>query len=277
EKYCGPGDVLYAIPKRIAKNHKGDFGRLLVVGGSRNYVGTPTLVGWGASAVGCDIVNLCVPQYVADHMHTDPNLLVTPLKSSESLKESDVEDILNQRFDALALGNGLGRGKESKAALKKLLTQVDKPAILDADALTLVEVDWVGENMVVTPHSKEFKALFGVEVEGDISTLVEQQAKKYGCVVVLKGAEDIVSDGQITRFNKTGNAYMTKGGTGDVLAGAVGGLLAQNKDPYLSSCAGVFLTGYAGDLARDFYMESLTPQDVVESIPSAIKYCRDFL
>jgi hydroxyethylthiazole kinase-like uncharacterized protein yjeF len=263
EKYCGPGDVAVALPERRENSHKGDYGRLLVLGGSREYIGTPTLVAQAALKAGVDLVTVCVPQYVADKMQFDPNLIVYPLKSRDYVTVDDVKDVLGLKYDAMVFGNGLGR--ESREAVKYLMENIDRPVVVDADALSLADKSWINENMVLTPHGVEYERLFGGS--GD----VQGEARETSAVIVVKGKVDTITDGVETRLNKTGNPNMTVGGTGDVLAGVTGALLAQTGDRMAAACAGAYLTGLAGDLASEEWGVSMTATDVINAIPRAIK------
>jgi hydroxyethylthiazole kinase-like uncharacterized protein yjeF len=274
--YCGPGDVYLAIPERGSSSHKGDYGRLVVVGGSRDYIGTPTLVAQAALKTGVDLIHVCVPNYVAKKMPFDPNLIVKPLDSSDRIEAADVDTILELKYDAIIVGNGMGREKSTVSALEKLLKSVKKPVVVDADALSVMKKAWIKENMILTPHAKEFERLFGEYEEGDRVKLVEENARKTGAVIILKGAEDVVSDGSVTRLNKTGNPKMTVGGTGDVLAGVIGGFTAQTGNLMESACAGAFLTGVAGDMADKGFGVSMTATDVIDCIHDAIKYSMGF-
>lgn len=274
ELYCGPGDVYLALPERKSESHKGDFGRLLVVGGSKNYVGTTTLVAEAALKVGVDLVTILTPAYAAERIPFNPNLMVRPLASRDFLTPNDVDAILAMNYDAMVIGNGMGREEESRKALQEILDKNNKPAVVDADALSIMDKQWIKENMILTPHHGEFKRLFGVE--GNESTTGEMaQATK--ATIVLKGRIDVVSNGIITRLNKTGNPAMTKGGSGDALAGITGGLLAQNKNLMNSACAGAFLNGLAGDIAYRKLDVSMNATDIIENIPEAIKYCREII
>ncbi len=277
ELYCGPGDVYLALPKRMGQEHKGDFGRVLVVGGSRQFIGTPFLVARSALRAGCDLSIIACPSHVADRIPFDANLIINPLNSESHLKKSDVDSILEVDFDSLVVGNGLGTADETKYALKKLLRRVDKPVILDADALKIIGEAQLGDNMIITPHATEFRILFGECGDGldQRREIVEEKARKTKATIVLKGPTDIISCGDKTRLNRTGNPAMTVGGTGDVLAGVVG-TLAVKSGNFLAACAGSFLTGLAGDKAFEDLAYSLTATDVIEKIPDAIKTCREF-
>ncbi|MFH1721279.1 MAG: NAD(P)H-hydrate dehydratase [Candidatus Altiarchaeota archaeon] len=289
ETHCGPGDVWEALPKRTGFEHKGEFGRLLIVGGSKRYWGTPALVGQAALRSGCDLVTIATPKYCADKLTNDPTLMVYPLGSSEFVSEDDVDKILALPYDALVIGNGLAREKETKKAVDKLIKKADKPIVFDADALHLIDKKDLKENHILTPHFGEFLALFSEEKKQEDSLggywaqtekeppledrvgLVKKYSEKIPATIVLKGAVDLIGCKGEVRFNNTGNPSMTVGGTGDVLAGVIGGLLAQNKDTKKSAYAGAFLTGLAGDLAETELGIGLTAKDVIEKIPQAIK------
>ena len=271
ELYCGLGDVYLALPERKSESHKGDFGRLLVIGGSRNYVGTTTLVAEAALRVGTDLVTILTPSYAAERMPFNPNLMVRPLKSRDFLTRRDVKDVLSMRYDAMVIGNGLGRDDESRKALESIFERNKTPMVVDADALSIMDMGWIMENMILSPHRGEFKKLFGID--GDEES-VERMARETNATIVLKGAVDVISNGKTTRLNRTGNPGMTKGGTGDSLAGITAGLLAQNKSLMASACAGAFINGLAGDIAYERLDVSMNATDVIESIPDAIRRCR---
>lgn len=275
--YCGPGDVVSAIPPRSDDSHKGQYGRLLIVGGSIDYVGAPYLAASSAFNVGTDLVTLTCPAYVAQRIPYDPNLIVNPLNSKEYIESSDVDNILKKNFDTLLIGNGLGVCDETKDAVKEIVKEVEVPIIIDADALVLLNKKYLADNTLVTPHSREFERLFGEYDEDNRVKLAEGYASKTGTTVLLKGGVDVISDGKITRLNRSGNPSMTVGGTGDVLAGIAAGLSAQNKDIFTSACAAAFLTGLAGDLAYERLGVSLKATDVICEIPAAIRYCQGFI
>jgi len=275
EKYVGPGDVYLAIPRRNVDSHKGDFGRVLIVGGSKRYIGTPMIVAQACLKGGADLVTIACPKIVAERIPYDPNIIVDPLKSKNYFSEDDVEKILEGKFDVLVIGNGLGTHSDTKYVLRELLGKVETQIVLDADALRLVDKKHLKNNMVLTPHAHEFESLFG-GIGEDREMACKAAAKKTETVVLLKGAVDVISNGKTTRLNKTGNPAMTVGGTGDVLAGLVAGLIAQNKNSYSSACAGAFLNGLAGDIAFEKFGVSVTATDVIGEIHSAISFSEKF-
>ncbi len=268
--FAGPGDVVYGIPKRTPQSRKGDFGRLLVIGGSKDYIGAPSLAAMAAMRTGVDLVTVCVPRYVADRMQYDPNLMVKALEGEERITVEDVKEALKLRCDAIVFGNGLG--KESEEAVKFLLKNAKVPVVLDAEGISTCKMDWLSDRVIVTPHSKEYERLFGQVAQEPED--VEEMSKKTNAVILLKGSHDFISNGTETRRNKTGNPYMSSAGTGDVLAGVVGGILAQNtKNLMGAACAGAFLTGLAGDIVAGPYGPSLIATDLIAALPDAMEFC----
>jgi hydroxyethylthiazole kinase-like uncharacterized protein yjeF len=270
ETNCGPGDVYAAIPQRKGTEHKGDFGRLLVIGGSKEYLGAPALVGKAAQRCGIDLVFTACPKYVAANMPKDPTDIIIPLNSENYLEQSDLDIIEKINFDAVVVGNGIGLNSETKSFVRELTRKLDKPTIIDADALKLIEPRHLRDNHIITPHAAEYKILFG-----ESSATLQDNAKKTKATIVLKGPVDVISNSLTTKINKTGNPGMTVGGTGDVLAGIIGAL-ATKTNLFDSACAGAFLSGLSGDLAADRVGYSLTALDVIEYIPDAIKYCKQY-
>jgi len=277
EIFVGPGDVLYTLPKRKGDEHKGDFGRILVIAGSRDYIGAPMLVARAAFKTGVDLVTIACPKYVAERMPHDANMIVRPLKSENFLTAQDIEEIKKINFDVAVIGNGIGTENETKSAVKTFLRENEKPVVVDADALKLIEPRNLKENMILTPHLGEFKILFSDYKENFNERIeyVKNFAKKYNTTIVLKGQIDIISNKEKTKLNRTGNPGMTIGGTGDVLAGVIAAL-AMKADTFHAAASGAFLNGLAGDLAKDEFGYHFTATDVIEKIPNAIKFCESF-
>ncbi len=277
ESFVGPGDVWNTLPKRTGEEHKGDFGRVLVLGGSKNFLGAPYLVAEAALRTGADLAIIACPKYVAQHLPFNPNLIINPLPSENYFSLGDLEQLQEINFDVVVIGNGLGIENETKLALKKFLRENEKPVILDADALKLISPRNLNENMIITPHAAEFKSLFEEYPEDfqEKITLVQTKAKKYSTTVVLKNPVDIISNDRETKLNKVGNPGMTVGGTGDVLAGVIGALAVQ-ASPMDAASAGTFLTGLAGDIAQKKLGYYFTATDVIERIPEAIKFCQQY-
>ena len=185
--------------------------------------------------------------------------------------------------DAIVLGPGIGLHEETVDVVKKLITQtgeLNKPLVLDADALKIFGRSRrrLNSPAVLTPHAGEFAQVLQRKISPEISLRQEattQLAKETGATVVLKGNVDIIADPTRLKLNKTGNPYMTVGGTGDVLTGIIGALLAQHIEPFRAAAAGAFLNGLAGDMLMKERGPTVTPLALVDFIPRAIKYCID--
>ncbi len=276
EFFVGPGDIKPFL-SRPALSHKGDAGRILVVGGGA-YSGAPALAALGALRAGADIVTVAAPRNVSDIIASfSPNLIVRAL-SSDKLVEKDVAIIseLIKKHDVIVIGNGLGNAKETLEAVKKILP-LCKKAVVDADAL-IPEILPASNDVIVTPHAGEMKRLSGIEVPKEEKAKVEfikNFAGKNKVVVLLKGAVDIVSNGMEARANRTGNPGMTVGGTGDVLAGLVGALFAKHG-AFEAACAGAFINGAAGDMAFEEFGYGLLATDVIDCIPKVMKREGDY-
>jgi NAD(P)H-hydrate epimerase len=192
--------------------------------------------------------------------------------------------LLTKGKQALVVGPGLGRFEGDVPWLKQLLSQVEA-AVVDAGALDVwkeaVSDGWrPSARIVLTPHPKEMARLTGLstaDVQGDRIEVARQVARAYGCVVVLKGAYTVVADPhERVWINPTGNPGMATGGTGDVLAGIVGGLLAQGLAPLQAAAAGVYLHGLAGDLAaQKMGAPALVATDIVNMLGAAIRHLVD--
>ncbi len=268
----GPGEfLLYPTPK--AERHKGQNGSLLIVSGGP-FTGAPALVAMGALGVGADLVHVATPalaaQIVAGY---SPNFIVHPLVGHRLLNE-DVELILELagKANALAIGPGLGDAPGTLASVRTLVKAVDLPIVFDADAIRALGQEPTAlarKRAVATPHSREFTLLTGKTLPDSLeekAKMVQDAAKTLGITILLKGHVDIVSDGTRTKLNYTGNPGMTVGGTGDVLCGAVGGLLSKGAAPFDAARIAAFSNGYAGDIAFRAKSYGLTATDVADNL-----------
>ena len=283
EQYIGPGDVWAVQPFRDPDAHKGMFGSLLVVGGSETYSGAPALTALGAYAAGIDLVYVAVPETAAPAvMGFSPSLITVKLKGDHLIEENlhQIEPFLG-KVDAVAVGPGLGQSKDTVEAYTLLHSMAQSkglPMVVDADGLKAYPVKRpeVKTPTVFTPHSREFKILTGVEAAGGFKEkgiVVQREAEKLGAVILLKGRVDVVSDGQRTRYNWTGNPGMTVGGTGDVLTGLTGAYLAMGASAFDAACAAAFINGAAGDRVAAEKGYHLLPEDLVAEIPYVIEEC----
>ncbi|MFX1565169.1 MAG: NAD(P)H-hydrate dehydratase [Promethearchaeota archaeon] len=279
ELYVGPGDVIRATEPRPLFTKKGDFGRLLVIGGSPQYIGAPILASMGALRSGVDLVYIAAPEQVitAATSHSPDFIPVT--LSEKKLVNNDlslIEEVLSN-VQAVLVGPGLGDHHETLDATGEILSianRLNKPVVIDADALKVVSrIMNVGTNTIITPHAGEFKRIRGIQVAKPLLQRAQQVrdlAKTLKCVVLLKGPVDIVSTPAETRLNWTGHPTMSVGGTGDVLAGLVAGFRAQGINSFLSACAGAFINGAAGSLAYQEKGQGAIAFDLGEYIPRVL-------
>jgi len=281
ETHTGPGDVYIAHRQRAPESHKGDFGRLLVIGGSETYSGAPALTALGAYATGVDLVYVAAPETVASVIAGfSPSLITVKLKGSR-LAPRNIGAItsLLDMVDAVAVGPGLGVHDETVEAVEATIEAVEGhglPMLLDADGLKAFSRGKrkLRTGAVLTPHGAEFKALTGKDVEGtyrEKGKLVMKEASKLDATLLLKGNVDVVSDGEAIRFNRTGNPGMTVGGTGDVLSGVVAAYMAMGVSPLEAAAAGAFINGAAGDAVYAEKGYHMLPSDLVEKIPWVIE------
>lgn len=269
------------LPRRDPAGHKGDFGKLLCVCGSVGYTGAPVFASRAAVRTGAGLVFLAVPEQAWPVVAVKSEEAVPfPLpETAEGRLSLLAEEPIRQRAascDAVLIGCGLGRDRQTDTLVRKLL-DIDRPLVLDADGLNAL--DGCPEQLqrrtaptVLTPHEGEF-----LRLGGDLSRGREAAAaafsRKYGVYLVLKGHRTLVADpeGRLA-VNETGNSGMAKGGSGDVLAGMIVSLLSQGCGTFDACCAAVWLHGRAGDrAAADKGERGMTPTDLLEQIPYAMK------
>ena len=270
EDYVGPGEfVYYPLPKKTA--HKGDSGRLLVVGGGP-YTGAPALVAMGAYAVGTDMVHILVPESIKNVVASySPNFIVHSYPDGNLKELFSTMKRLQPGVEAMVIGPGLGSEKNMMAATSEIISNWWKPIVIDADAIHAAKgvlKDIAGKNVVVTPHRKEFKDLFGVNASKDN---VMKIAAKHRVTILAKTVPNIITDGKNMKQNRTGNPGMTVGGTGDVLSGIVGALIARGMCPYNAARLGAFINGTAGDMAFEEKSYGLTAVDVAGKAPEVLR------
>ncbi len=283
---------LAKIPKRPRGAHKGDFGRVLVVGGCRGMIGAVGLAANAALRGGAGLVSFAAPDVVQKSIATTcPCATSVPLASGS---DGELADYSVRQFrkalsqcDVLALGPGMGVGLGQQMLVRAALDQ-EKPLVLDADGLNnLVKIEnWPAMRrcpLVITPHPGEFGRLRGMsteEVQADREQLAvkamheweDQHAEDMpDMVCALKGKGTIVTDGRRVYVNTSGNPGMATGGSGDILTGLIGALIGQGLELFDAACLGVFCHGRAGDLAaKEFGEVSLIASDLLDFLPQAI-------
>ncbi len=274
ETHVGKGDFKYSYPRRKDDAHKGGAGRVLVVGGSKEYTGAPYFTAMAALRAGCDLSYVAAPEEPAERIAVlGPDLIVYPLKSEYILSKPDVKAVLGllPKADVLCIGNGMGADPKSVVAAKAVITaamKAKKTMVIDGDGLKAAKslLLKLGGNAVLTPHAGEFKTLFGLEANEES---LKKAAKKCKCIILLKGYVDMIAQNSDIKYNSSGNPYMSKGGTGDVLAGLCSGFLAQGVTPFNAACFAALVNGVAGDIAYSEKSIALTASDVLDCVPMA--------
>jgi len=280
---AAPADAPLSLPDRPPDAHKGTFGTVVVVGGSAEMIGAPAIAAGAALRIGCGLARIAADPAVLPHC-----LTIEPSATGFALPRADREDpavAIDRRSgddDVLAIGPGLGRGDDRQRLVEALLRQ-GRRVVLDADGLNnLAEIrdPTVVPRcpLILTPHPGEFRRLAGPADVRDDPVDPDQRpdaarhlARAYNAVCVLKGAGTIVSDGDRCFRNTTGNPALATAGSGDVLTGAIAGLLAQGLDRFHAACLAVHLHGLAADLwAREHGPVGLAAQDLIQRLPHAL-------
>lgn len=280
EEFAGPGDVLLVTKPRASISHKGDFGRLLVIGGSQIFSGAPTLVSLAALRTGVDIAYLAAPEKTAYSIASiSPDLITIKLDGANLNPKniSAIEPYLTA-VDVVVLGPGLGLQPETIEFVKlcvSLVEEAGKPLLLDADGLKAFAKFKrpLKVPLVLTPHAGEYTILTGEKLpenNAERISAIQKTAKSQNATILVKGKVDIICDPKRFKLNFTGNPGMTVGGTGDVLSGIVGALLSQKVDPFEAAVAGAFVNGAAGDLVASKVGFHMLATDVIEQIPTVL-------
>lgn len=279
------------LPKRKKDSHKGDNGLVLAVGGSRDFVGAVTLAALAALRSGCDLVKVIAPEKVGWAVNAySPDLITMKLKSDyfKQIHFNVVKKSM-EKFDVLLIGNGIGLNNETKIFCKRTIKNVKKCKVIDADAIKSISMNEV-KNSIITPHSKELEIfLINSKINKSIikkinnekniikkSELIKKITQKFlnkNNIIILKGRIDVIISRNKIFYNKTGNAGMTKGGTGDVLAGLCAGFLAQSKDLLQSAINAAYFNGLIGDiLLKKKKGFTYLASDMVEEIKRVRRY-----
>jgi len=266
------------IPGRRRDSHKGQNGRVLVIGGSAEYFGSPALAGLAALRAGADLCTIVAPRFITPTIAGySPDLLVHSYRG-DYLGSAEISRVLGMesRVDALVIGNGLTKRPRVLRAVRSILSEWRKPVVIDADAIQ-PGVSLASAHALFTPHVVEFRRLGGGTPSPDVAGRAQQVAAlacALHAVVLLKGVTNISSDGEKTFASSTGNAGMTAGGTGDTLAGIAGAFLAQGLSPLDAASLAAFVNGRAGALALKKFGYSLLASDLVSEIPAALQALR---
>ena len=274
---------LTPLPQRSPEAHKGDVGRIVIVGGCSEdvlMVGAPAMAATAAFRSGAGLVQLLVPEEIRASA-----AILAPCSTTRTLP-TDADGVLQAisefQADVVAVGPGLGRSIEP-SVLRDILIGFTGPMVVDADGLNLLAATEAfeipdGRRVVLTPHPGELRRL--LSARGQTCKLDNDAASRqaaacalvdaYGCTAVLKGRGTIVTNGDRLYINETGNSGMATGGTGDVLTGIIAGLMGQRLPPLEAAILGVYLHGLAGDFAaEELGRISMTATDVIDYLPEA--------
>ena len=268
---------------RPSDAHKGDFGRVLAIGGSAGMSGAISLTGLAALRSGSGLVRVAVPELIqALVAATNPCLMTIGCLADGDVFHGASEGALAHHAkwaDVVALGPGMGRGEPQKWIVKKLYQEIQQPMVVDADGLNTLsdaEVDLASHEgqRILTPHPGEFRRLIGSKDTGreELEAAAIELAAKADVVVVLKGKGTLVTDGKQSFRNQTGNPGMATAGSGDVLTGVITSLVGQGLPAFDACCLGVNVHGVAGDFAAETVGEtSLIATDIVDCLSAAFK------
>jgi ADP-dependent NAD(P)H-hydrate dehydratase / NAD(P)H-hydrate epimerase len=273
------------LPRTVEPAHKYSAGALLVVAGSRHTTGAPVMVVGAAQRVGCGIVFLATSESVAPSVDlelTEALVYGVPEDDEGYMTTRALEQILElaERASALAVGPGMGTGEEGRRLVEGLLKEVEVPVLLDADAVTnLVGTDALSKRdapSVITPHAGELGRLLGAgakEVSAHRLRSAQSAAEEHAAAVLLKGSDTLITCGQQTAVNSTGNVALATAGTGDILSGVIGALLSRGMDVYEAAQVGAWAHGRAVELwlqDTGWPAESLIATDLLDFLPPAL-------
>ena len=272
--------VLDLLPDRNPWAHKGDFGKILLLCGSRGYTGAAALAAMGALRSGAGLVYLGVPEeiYAIEAVKlTEP--IVFPLPCKDGMLSVDaIPKILEllPKMDAVLIGPGLGQSQGTLSVLKTVLREFSGFVVVDADGINLLSrhkhlLRGRTGATVLTPHDGEFIRLAG-SLGADRSGEAMSLARELDCILLLKGHETLITDGQIVWRNRTGNPGMAVGGSGDALAGILVSLIGQGLEPLTATAVAAWLHGAAGDAcAAKLGQYGMLPTDFLQELPRLMK------
>lgn len=279
---------LIQLPPREVDSHKGSYGRVLVIGGSRNMAGAPALAGKAALRSGAGLVTLAVPRSIQSTVASFESAYMTiglGAAEDDALLARLDGDILTlaDKMSAIALGPGLGMAAGTVELVVDLYENLQQPLVVDADGLNALaeQSDSLGSAAgprILTPHPGEFQRLLGETCAKQPAVRAEQAARlchedsRQQTIVVLKGHQTVVTDGIQYAVNATGNPGMATGGTGDCLTGIITALVAQGLSCWDAARLGTYVHGLAGDLAAvELGQVSLIASDLVNYLPDAFQ------
>jgi len=273
-------DVLSRLPDRDCNAHKGSFGKILLLCGSRGYTGAAYLSAMGALRSGAGLVFLGVPEsiYAIEAVKLNEAIVFPLPDEGGMLCEAAITEILNRlpKMDAVLIGCGLGQSVGTLAVVKAVLENAVCPVVVDADGINVLSghkdiLRGRKASTILTPHDGEFARLGGTIGEERMASAAAL-AEDLGCIVLLKGHRTCITDGHTGYINTTGNPGMAVGGSGDLLAGIIASLLGQGIAPLEAAACGAWLHGAAGDLcAGEIGQYGMLPTDMLSTLPRLMK------
>ena len=280
ERILDHSKVLNLLPDRDPWGHKGTFGKVLLLCGSRGFTGAAYLAAMGALRCGAGLVFLGVPEsiYAIEAVKLNEPVVFPMPDRDGRLSEEAISEILSRlpQMDAVLIGPGLGQSEGTFRVVKAVLENAKCPVVLDADGINVLSAhrDIVRGRTaptILTPHDGEFVRIGG-SIGNDRMASAAALAKELGCIVLLKGHETCITDGETAYRNRTGNPGMAVGGSGDVLAGMIVSLLGQGLTPLEAAACGAWLHGAAGDIcARELGQYAMLPTDMLRALPRLLK------
>ena len=272
--------VLSLLPDRDPWGHKGSFGKILLLCGSRGFTGAAYLAAMGALRSGAGLTFLGVPEsiYAIEAVKlNEPVVFPLPDKDGKLSREA-IPEILNRlpNMDAVLIGPGLGQSEDTLEVVKSVLQNVACPVVLDADGINVIAqhkdiLRGRRAPTILTPHDGEF-ARIGGRLRQDRMASAVGLARDLGCILLLKGHETCITDGENCYLNQTGNPGMAVGGSGDVLAGIIVSLLGQGLSLLEAAAVGAWLHGAAGDIcAEEIGQYGMLPTDMLQALPRLLK------
>ena len=273
-------DVLRILPDRDPWGHKGTFGRILLLCGSKGFTGAAYLAAMGALRTGAGLTFLGVPEsiYAIEAVKLNEPVVFSLPDQEGKLSREAVPEILEKlpSMDAVLIGCGLGQSEDTYHVTKSVLENAACPVVLDADGINVLakHKDVLRGRRyptILMPHDGEAARLAGL-VGPDRATYAMKLASDLGCILLLKGHETLITDGETVYRNQTGNPGMAVGGSGDVLAGMIVSLLGQGIEPLEAAACGAWLHGAAGDIcAEELGQYAMLPTDMLEALPRLLK------
>lgn len=255
--------------KRAPDSHKGNHGHALIIAGSKSKIGAAIISAKACLRAGVGLVTLNIPKKERTAVFTS---------IPEAMIEFREEKNNRERYNAVAIGPGIGNNKSAKSLLNLVFTNFNSPIVFDADALNILAENQeqlcnLSQKSILTPHVKEFDRLFGYHnSESERRQAATSKAKELQLIIVLKDHKTFITNGEESFENTTGNSGLAKGGSGDALTGIITAFLAQGYDPLKAAILGVYLHGLAADITLETQSEeSMLITDVIENLGKAFK------